>query len=144
MVQPNPKRRFTAPLPPFYRARWASGFTLVELLIVVSILGILAAIVVPKYVNAQDEAVASALAGNVKMIRDQVSLYQAKNGAYPDEIDTTWFAGGIPEHPENDIGLALIQLNPTPGLYHPVYKVLKSGVIGAYFYGPSGISVGVD
>ncbi len=103
-------------------------------MIVISILGILAALVVPKYVNASDDAVASALAANVKMIREQIELYQAKNGAYPEEIDASWFAGGIPEHPENDIGLDLIQLNPTAGLFHPALKVLKAGAIGSYFY----------
>lgn len=109
---------------------------MVELMIVISVLGILSAIVVPKYVNAQDDAVASALAGNVKMIREQVSLYYAQNGAYPDEIDISWFAGGIPEHPENVVGLDLIQINATADLYHPAWKVLKAGAVGAYFYNP--------
>jgi len=113
---------------------WAHGFTLIELMIVVSILGILGALVVPKYVNAKDDAVASSLANNVQMVREQISLYHAKNGAYPASIDTTWFAGGIPEHPENKLGLPLIQINSTPGLYHPSSKVLAAGVTGAYFY----------
>lgn len=131
-------RTFSNKMPPgsIHSTGRLRGFTLVEIMIVVSILGILAALVVPKYVNSKDDAVASALASNVEMIREQISLYHAKNGAYPNEIDTTWFAGGIPEHPENDIGLDLIQINATAGLYHPAWKVLKADAVGAYFYNP--------
>jgi len=115
-------------------ARLGLGFTLVELMLVVSILGILAALVVPKYVNAQDDAAASALAGNVKMIREQITLYHAKHGVYPDDIDAGWFAGGVPEHPENKFGMPTIQTLAAANLSHPAQKVLYDGGAGAYIY----------
>lgn len=52
------------------------GFTLVEILIVVIILGILAAIVVPQFTNASDDARKSSLASQLQTLRNQVSLYK--------------------------------------------------------------------
>ena len=53
-----------------------SGFTLVEILIVVVILGILAAIVIPQFTSASTEAKESALVSNLQAVRSQVELYK--------------------------------------------------------------------
>lgn len=61
------------------------GFTLVEILIVVVILGILAAIVVPQFTNASNEAVKGALSSQLQTINSQVELYRVRNqGAFPE------------------------------------------------------------
>ena len=62
------------------------AFTLVEILIVVVILGILAAIVVPQFANATDEARAGNLKSQVKQISDAVDRYKAVElgNTYPD------------------------------------------------------------
>lgn len=60
------------------------GFTLVELLIVVIILAILAAIVIPQFSGATVDAQESALDSNLNALRSAVDLYRAQhNGAYP-------------------------------------------------------------
>jgi len=56
--------------------RAKSGFTLVEILIVVVILGILAAIVIPQYTNASTEARTSALSANLQRVRTQLEIYK--------------------------------------------------------------------
>ncbi len=61
-----------------------SAFTLVELLIVVIILGILAAVVIPQFTDASTDARVSALATNLQTIRGQIDLYKLQhNGAPP-------------------------------------------------------------
>ena len=60
------------------------GFTLIEILIVVVILGILAAIVVPQFVNAADEANDAAMRSQLQTLRGQCELFYAKTGASPD------------------------------------------------------------
>ena len=55
------------------------GFTLVEILIVVIILGILAAIVIPQFTNASQDARRSALASTVQSVRSQVELYKLQH-----------------------------------------------------------------
>ena len=54
-----------------------AGFTLVEILIVVVILGILSAIVIPQFTSASDTAKANAMTTQLQTIRSQLELYRA-------------------------------------------------------------------
>ena len=66
------------------------AFTLVEILIVVVILGILAAIVVPQFTNAADEARNGNVVTQLRTLENQLELYRARNnGSYP-AVDTMW------------------------------------------------------
>ena len=66
------------------RTQRKAGFTLVEILIVVVILGILAAIVIPQFTNASESARTSSLYTQLQTIRSQLQLYQVQhNGDYP-------------------------------------------------------------
>ena len=56
------------------------GFTLVEILIVVVILGILAAIVIPQFSQASEEARLSSLKSNLQSMRSQIELYKIQHG----------------------------------------------------------------
>jgi general secretion pathway protein G len=64
-----------------HRARRQRGFTLIEILIVVVILGILAAIVIPQFTNASQDAQVSAVKSQLQTIRSQIELYRIKNGS---------------------------------------------------------------
>ena len=55
------------------------GFTLIELVMVIVILGILAAVAMPKYVNMQDEAKSAAAKGVIGTVRSAVAIQYAKN-----------------------------------------------------------------
>ena len=56
-----------------------SGFTLVEILIVVVILGILAAIVIPQFTEASTEAKTSSLVSDLQTMRSQIELYKIQH-----------------------------------------------------------------
>ena len=58
------------------------GFTLVEILIVVIILGILAAIVIPQFTNASKEAKQSSLVTMVQSLRSQIALFKLQHNDY--------------------------------------------------------------
>ena len=73
----------------------AGAFTLVEILIVVVILGILAAIVVPQFTNAADEARGGNVQTQQTTIETQLELWAARNnGVYPDLVTDGWGAVG--------------------------------------------------
>jgi len=61
--------------------RQPRGFTLIEILIVVVILGILAAIVIPQFTNASQDAQVSAVKSQLQTVRSQIELYRIKNGS---------------------------------------------------------------
>ncbi|MDD2671461.1 MAG: prepilin-type N-terminal cleavage/methylation domain-containing protein [Syntrophales bacterium] len=67
----------------------SSGFTLVEMLIVIIILGILAMVVVPQFSVSQDDTKISTLKTNLSAMRSAIELYyQQHNNKYPGAVKT--------------------------------------------------------
>ena len=62
--------------------RWR-GFTLIEVLVVIVILGILAALVVPRILERPDEARVIAAKSDIAAIMQALKLYRLDNGRYP-------------------------------------------------------------
>ena len=60
-----------------------SGFTLVEVMVVVVILGILAVLIVPRVIGRTEEARAAAAKHDIATIMQSLKLYHLDNGRYP-------------------------------------------------------------
>ncbi len=74
----------------------AKGFTLVEILIVVVILGILAAIVIPQFTDASTEARQSSLCSDLQTLRSQIQLYKVQhNDCLPGVVVGALHTSGI-------------------------------------------------
>jgi prepilin-type N-terminal cleavage/methylation domain-containing protein len=67
------------------------GFTLIELLIVVVIIGILAAIAIPKFSATREKAYFSAMKSDVKNLASQQEIYYADNYSYTTSRTTLTF-----------------------------------------------------
>ena len=65
-----------------YRGR-QGGFTLIEIMVVVVILGILAALVVPNIMSRPDQAKVTVAQADVKAIASALEMYRLDNGFYP-------------------------------------------------------------
>lgn len=63
------------------------GFTLLELLIVISIIAILAVTIIPNFIGFDAEAKLSASITNLNTLRTRISLYRAKEGEYPESLN---------------------------------------------------------
>ncbi len=81
------------------RKRGRKGFTLVELLVVIVVLAVLAAIVLPKFMNSGTRGKESALKSDLKLLRNAVSMFHTDTGAYPSSLSdlaaTTAPANGL-------------------------------------------------
>jgi len=79
-----------------YKARARTrGFTLIEILIVVVILGILAAIVIPQFTDASQSAELSSVRSQLQTVRSQVELYRVRHAGDISGLgatDTTLFS----------------------------------------------------
>ena len=109
-------------------SRRATGFTLIEIMVVVVILGILAALIVPKIISRPDEARISAARQDVATLAQALKLYKLDNLAYPTTdqglqalvnkpvaapIPTNWKTGGYLERlPKDPWGHDYRYLNP--------------------------------
>ena len=70
------------------------GFTLVELVIVIVIIGILAAIAVPKFTDTSESAKLATMQASLAAMRAAINMSYAKNAAYPEDITGDMFAEG--------------------------------------------------
>jgi general secretion pathway protein G len=79
-----------------------AGFTLVEMMIVVSIVGILATIAAPTYMASVVKAKEAALRGDLFALRDLLDQHRADQGKYPQSLQALVSAGylrAIPNDP---------------------------------------------
>ena len=125
----------------------AAGFTLIEVMVVVLIIGILAALVAPRILGRPDEARAIAAKTDIATLMQALKLYRLDNRRYPSteqglralverpstgEAPPNWKSGGYIERlPDDPWGRPYQYLNP--GLY---------GEIDVFSFGADGVAGG--
>jgi general secretion pathway protein G len=98
---------------------WRAAFTLIEVLIVVVIISVMAAIVIPHFVDASNDARASALAHNLSVLRAQIQLYKINHGSLP-----TVQNGSLPQLTSATNAAGVIG---TPGPDYPYLAYIAGG-----------------
>jgi len=81
---------------PYSKNSVRSGFTLVEIMVVVVIIGLLAAIAIPTFALIKERSRAQVFANDLRMLRDACALYYRENGELPDSGSANiWQEAGL-------------------------------------------------
>lgn len=126
--------------------RKSQGFTLIEVMVVVVILGILAAFIVPKIIGRPDEAKVAKVKSDVRALQTALDLYRLDNGVYPttdqglkalvtkptsDPIPTGWRQGGYIQKLNDDPwGRPYLYSNPGEHLEVDIFSYGAAGKAG--------------
>ena len=116
------------------------GFTLIELVMVIVIVGVLAAIIVPNYVDYVGKSGASTTKANLQMIRTAIQTFRSENaGAYPTNLATDLVPTYLPEIPPDGLlqqnGVVTAVDNAGGWQYVSGTGVIKPNLTGADAYG---------
>ncbi len=111
------------------------GFTLVELLIVIVILGILAAIVISRFTGATKDAKETSLKANLSGMRSQVEIYRARSASdsYPTNLAALVNEGYIRKIPQDPFYKKSTE-----------YTAIQAAGVGGWVYNNSTGAVYVD
>ncbi len=126
-------------------ARLARGFTLIEVMVVIVILGVLAALVVPKVMSRPDEARVVAAKQDISAIMQALKLYKLDNRRYPSAeqglqaLVTKPAAAPVPDNWKSY--LDKLPVDPWGKPYQYVTPGLK-GEVDVMSFGADGISGG--
>ena len=97
-----------------FSRRSSAGFTLLELMIVISIIIVLAVIVMPQYMRTVQQARESVLRDDLFQMRKMIDQYAADKGKLPQSVDDLVQAGYIREMPVDPM-TGRAEWNPTMG-----------------------------
>ncbi len=118
-----------------------NGFTLIEVMVVVVILGILAAIIVPKIMSRPEQARIVKAKQDITAIQNALDLYKLDNGSYPtteqglNALVTQPTTPPVPQNWNADGYLKQIPIDPWGQAYQ---YVNDNGHIKVFSYGPKG------
>lgn len=114
------------------------GFTLIELMIVVAIIGILAAIAIPRFADMLEKAREGATKGNLAAIRSAITIYYSeKEGLWPDDL-TTAFTSYLYPIPQVKCTRGTPQVGPSNAVTLLNDIPAGAGVGWGYVTGPQG------
>lgn len=114
--------------------RGTSGFTLIELIVVMAIVALLVSIAAPRYLHSVEHARENTLRTSLNVMRDAIDKFAADRGRYPDVLDelaTMRYLRELPEDPFTGRRDTWVTLTPPPDvdLKGSVYDV-RSGAAG--------------
>jgi general secretion pathway protein G len=109
-----------------------SGFTLVELLVVMAIIAVLLTLAVPRYFGSLDKSKEAVLKEDLFQLRDAIGKYYGDKGKYPESLETLAtekYLRRVPVDPITESATTWVVVTPEDPQKGGVYDV-KSGAPG--------------
>ena len=109
-----------------------NGFTLIELMVVMAIIGVLLTVAVPRYFHSVDKSKEAVLHQNLQLTREALDKYFGDNGKYPDSLDdllTKKYLRSAPYDPITESATTWVIVAPDSADKGAVYDI-KSGAEG--------------
>ena len=128
----------------FNMRKHISGFTLIEIMVVIVIIGILAALIVPNVIGRQDQALLVAAKQDISTIKSALKLYYLDNQRYPTTeqglkaLVSKPDAGPIPSNWKTGGYLEKLPPDPWGRPYQYVSPGVKSPDFDVFTYGKDG------
>ena len=107
--------------------RIQKGFTLIELMIVVAIIGILAAVAIPQYQDYTVKAKLSKVSGFAQPIKTAIALYNQENGSFP-ATASAWTTLGLSAAPTPTPEVTAVTVNAGTGAIVLTLGGIKTGI----------------
>lgn len=110
-----------------------SGFTLVELLVVLAIIALLLTIASPKYFNSIEKSKDATLKQSLNVVRESIDKFYADNGQYPktlDDLVEKKYIRKLPVDPITESTETWVLVAPEPPLEGNIADI-HSGALGA-------------
>lgn len=133
------------------RSRQQTGFSLVEIMVVVVIIGLLAAIAIPAFTASRTRSQATALANNFRVYAAAFEIYATENGHWPEDVNEgvipPGMEGRLPRFLEPTVvqgkwdwekgimgvtsGISLVGSTGSKAVFERVDKILDDGDLGS-------------
>jgi len=106
-----------------------NGFTLIELIVVMAIIGVLLTVAVPRYFHSVDKSKEAVLHQNLELTREALDKYFSDNGKYPDTLDdlvTKKYLRTAPYDPITESATTWVIIAPDSADKGAVYNIKSS------------------
>jgi general secretion pathway protein G len=105
------------------------GFTMIELVVVMAVLGLLLSIALPRYMAALDQGREKVLVNNIAQLREAIDRHYGDRGAYPDRLEDLVerrYLRAVPLNPYTEAADWVV-ISPPSGQKGQVYDIRAPG-----------------
>lgn len=119
-----------------HRHRVSAGFTLIEMLVVMTLIALLLTLAVPRYFSVLDNGRNTVQRQNIAAIRDAIDKFYGDQGRYPESLDelvVKRYLRGVPIDPVSELAdwVVIAPADPSQGMVFDIQAAPKAEPVAA-------------